>query len=54
MPFGPEILVILVVVLLLFGSSRLPKLARSVGQAQREFKDGTNESAGDGARSATP
>jgi len=46
-PFGPEILVILVVVLLLFGSTRLPKLARSVGQAQKEFRHGTREGVDD-------
>ncbi len=40
---GMEILIIVVVVLLLFGSSQLPKLARSIGQAQKEFKDGLKE-----------
>ena len=29
--------------MLLFGASRLPKLARSMGQASREFKQGINE-----------
>lgn len=37
---GGELLVILVIVLLLFGGSQLPKLARSLGQAQKEFKKG--------------
>ena len=37
----------LVVILLLFGGSRLPKLARSLGQAQKEFKDGVTEGAKD-------
>lgn len=36
---GTEVLVVLVVVMLLFGSSQLPKLARSLGEAQRELKD---------------
>ena len=40
---APELLIILVVVLLLFGSTRLPKLARSLGQASKEFKQGVNE-----------
>ena len=40
---APEILIILVVVLILFGSTRLPKLARSLGQASNEFKAGTKE-----------
>lgn len=39
-----ELLIVLAVVLLLFGSTRLPKLARSMGQASREFKSGVNES----------
>ncbi|MEY2470008.1 MAG: hypothetical protein QOF21_2706, partial [Actinomycetota bacterium] len=34
---------VLVVVVLVFGSSRLPKLARSLGQAQKEFKEGVAE-----------
>ncbi len=38
-----ELLIILAVVLLLFGSTRLPKLARSVGQASREFKAGVKD-----------
>ncbi len=40
---GPEWIVVLVVVVLLFGSSQLPKLARSLGQAQKEFKQGIDE-----------
>lgn len=42
-----ELLIILVIVLLVFGSSRLPKLARSLGQAQKEFKSGVKEGAVD-------
>ena len=41
---APELIIILVVVLLLFGSTKLPKLARSLGQAQKEFKQGMDES----------
>jgi sec-independent protein translocase protein TatA len=37
-----ELLIVLVVILLLFGGTQLPKLARSLGQAQREFNKGTN------------
>ena len=36
----PELLIILLVVVLLFGGTQLPKLARSLGQAQKEFKKG--------------
>jgi sec-independent protein translocase protein TatA len=40
---APELIIILIVVLLLFGSTRLPKLARSLGQASKEFKKGIND-----------
>lgn len=40
-----ELIIILVIVMLVFGSSRLPKLARSLGQAQKEFKSGIEEGA---------
>ena len=40
---APELLIILVIALLIFGSNRLPKLARSLGQASREFRAGTQE-----------
>ena len=40
MPNGPELIIVLVIVLLLFGGSQLPKLARSLGQAKREFERG--------------
>ncbi len=40
---SPELLIVLVVVLLLFGSTRLPGLARSLGQAKREFHRGTDD-----------
>ena len=35
-----ELLIIFAVILLFFGGSQLPKLARSLGQAQREFRKG--------------
>lgn len=40
---GPEGMVLLVLVLVLFGGSQLPKLARNLGRAQKEFKDGLAE-----------
>jgi sec-independent protein translocase protein TatA len=41
---GPELGILLVIVLVLFGGSQLPKLARNLGKAQKEFKDGLDES----------
>lgn len=42
---APEILLIIFVVLLLFGSKKLPELARSLGKSLNEFKKGQTESA---------
>ena len=42
MPLGlglPEILIVLVIVLVIFGPKRLPDLGRSLGSGMREFKD---------------
>lgn len=39
-PLGPwELLIILAVTLLIFGPSRLPKMARSIGEMVREFRN---------------
>ena len=38
-----ELLIILVIVLILFGASRLPELARSLGSSVKEFKKGVAE-----------
>jgi sec-independent protein translocase protein TatA len=52
---GPtELLIILAVVLVLFGGSKLPKLARSLGQAQTEFKKGVHTTEDDIDESDTP
>ena len=42
---APELIIILLIILLIFGGAKLPKLARSLGQAQKEFKDGLSEPA---------
>ena len=42
-----ELIIILVILLVLFGGSKLPKLARSLGQAQKEFKAGVDDGEGD-------
>jgi sec-independent protein translocase protein TatA len=41
---APELIILLLVILLLFGSTKLPKLAKSLGEAQKEFKKGVAES----------
>jgi sec-independent protein translocase protein TatA len=41
----PELLVILVIVVLIFGANRLPQLGRGVGSAIKNFKDGMKEGA---------
>ena len=40
---GPDMMVIFLIVLLLFGAKKLPDMARSVGRAQGEFKKGLKE-----------
>lgn len=43
MPGGIEIFVVLIIVVLLFGANKLPKLARSSGQAMGEFRRGREQ-----------
>jgi sec-independent protein translocase protein TatA len=44
MDIGPaEVLIVLAVVLLLFGSKKLPELARGIGQAAKEFRSGLHD-----------
>ncbi len=47
---APELIIVLLVVLLLFGSTKLPKLAKSLGEAQKEFKKGIAESEAEPSR----
>jgi sec-independent protein translocase protein TatA len=55
MNLGPtELLIILGIVLLLFGATRLPKLAKSLGQASNEFKKGLNEGDDEAATAPDP
>jgi sec-independent protein translocase protein TatA len=42
---APELLIVLAVILVVFGGSQVPKLARNLGQAQKEFKKGIDEGA---------
>ena len=38
-----ELIIILVILLVVFGGAKLPQLARSLGQAQKEFKQGLRD-----------
>jgi sec-independent protein translocase protein TatA len=51
-----ELIIVLVIVLLVFGGSQLPKLAKNMGKAQKEFKEGLAEGMKDEkpAAQATP
>jgi sec-independent protein translocase protein TatA len=48
----PELLVIAVVIFLLFGATRLPQLAKSLGQSKRAFKEGLDEAEKDAQEEA--
>jgi sec-independent protein translocase protein TatA len=40
---GPtELIIILLIVMLLFGAARLPKLAKSLGESAKEFRNATS------------
>jgi len=49
---GTELIIVLVIVLVLFGGSRLPKLARSLGEAQKELKKGMEDGKKDDAKAS--
>ena len=53
MPSGSEWIIVLVIVLLVFGGSQLPKLAKNLGKAQKEFKDGLAEGSQDDEQSSS-
>jgi sec-independent protein translocase protein TatA len=40
---APELIIILVIMLLLFGAKKLPEMARSIGKSTKEFKKGMAE-----------
>lgn len=43
MPSGPDLFILLIIVLVLFGAKRLPEIARSLGQSVNEFKKAKQE-----------
>jgi sec-independent protein translocase protein TatA len=50
---GNEWIIIVIVAVVLFGGSQIPKLARSLGQAQKEFKQGIAEGGDDTSAEST-
>jgi sec-independent protein translocase protein TatA len=50
---GPELIIVLVVVLLVFGAAKLPQLARSLGASAKEFKKGVDEGVDDDGADAS-
>ncbi|MFM9123406.1 MAG: twin-arginine translocase TatA/TatE family subunit [Actinomycetota bacterium] len=51
---GPEIWIIVRLVVVLFGGSRLPKIARNLGKAQSELKKGLAEGLAESKKDETP
>jgi len=52
---GPDgLIVVLVIAIVLFGSTQIPKIARSLGSAQKEFKKGLDEGASEDASPQPP
>jgi len=54
MPGGPELWIIIALVVVLFGGSRLPKIARNLGRAQGELKKGLSEGNAEVAKDPKP
>jgi sec-independent protein translocase protein TatA len=54
-PIGlPEMLIILLIVILLFGASRLPEIGRGLGKGIRNFKESVKEGASDHKKDDRP
>jgi sec-independent protein translocase protein TatA len=43
----PELIIILMIVILIFGANRLPELGKSIGKGIRNFKDATKDNEND-------
>jgi sec-independent protein translocase protein TatA len=51
---GPEIWIIILLVVVLFGGKRLPNIARNLGKAQSELKKGLAEGTAEAKKDETP
>ena len=51
---GPEVWIIILLVVVLFGGKRLPNIARNLGKAQSELKKGLAEGAAEAKKDDTP
>tara|TARA_B100000767_G_C19616727_1_gene472254 strand:+ start:98 stop:298 length:201 start_codon:yes stop_codon:yes gene_type:complete len=40
---GPEIIIVLLFIVMFFGSKKIPELAKGLGKAMREVKDASND-----------
>ena len=49
-----ELFIVLVIILLFFGASRVPELARSLGRGKREFHKGVEETSAEAAAEKAP
>ncbi|MHB1342287.1 MAG: twin-arginine translocase TatA/TatE family subunit [Coriobacteriia bacterium] len=54
LPMGSELLIILAIILLLFGPSQLPKLAKMFGKSAKALKEGMEGKLGDDDEEVTP
>jgi len=43
----PELIIILLIIILIFGANRLPEIGRGIGKGIRNFKDSTREGPSD-------
>lgn len=50
---APELILVVLVIILIFGAKRLPEIARSLGKAKNEFKRGLDEEEENAAKSVT-
>lgn len=40
---GPEIFVVILIIVMLFGADKIPEIARTLGKGMRQIKDATND-----------